>query len=78
VSLQPLRLVELLAAVMILGAGIWLYRRPAPATEGGGSYGSQGAVILLVVGVIMAIHALGALDYHPSKAEAEYFQEHSH
>ena len=41
-SLQPLRLVELLAAVMILG-----------------------------------IHALGGLEYHPSQAELEYIQEHS-
>jgi len=23
-------------------------------------------------------NALGGLDYHPSRAEAEYFQEHSH
>ena len=76
-SLQPLRLVELLAAVMILGAGIWLYRRPAPATETGGSYGSQGAVILFVIAVILGIHALGGLEYHPSQAELEYIQEHS-
>jgi hypothetical protein len=70
-----LRMIELAAAVLILGAGIWLYRRPAPATdEGGGSYGSQGAVILLVVAVILAIHALGGLDYHPSQAEIEHFQ----
>ena len=76
-SLQPLRLVELLAAVMILGAGIWLYRRPAPATEAGGSYGSQGAGILFVIAVILGIHALGGLEYHPSQAELEYIQEHS-
>jgi len=75
VSLQPLRLVELLAAVMILGAGIWLYRRPAPATEAGGSYGSQGAVILFVVAAIMGAHSLGALDYHPSQGELEAMKD---
>ena len=66
---------ELAVAVVLIAAAVVLYRRRAP-NDGG--YGSQGAVIVLVVGVIMAIHALGGLDYHPSKAEAEYFQEHQH
>lgn len=69
------RMIELAAAVVLLAAGIVFYRRK-PAD--GSNYGNQGAVILLVVAVIMAIHALGGLDYHPSKAEAEYFKEHSH
>lgn len=64
------RLIELLAAVLILGAGIYFYRRRDPQ---GGHYGSQGAVILFVVAAIMGAHALGALDYHPTKAEADYF-----
>ena len=65
------RMVELAAAVVILGAGIYFYRRRDKAD----SYGSQGAVILFVVAAIMAIHALGALDYHPTKAEAEYLRD---
>ena len=69
------RMIELAAAAAILGFGIWLYRRNRPVD---GSYGSQGAVILFVVAAIMGIHALGGLDYHPSKAEAEYFKEHAH
>jgi hypothetical protein len=64
------RLIELAAAVLILAAGVYLYRRRDKAD----SYGSQGAVILFVVAAIMAIHALGGLDYHPSAAEAEYLQ----
>ncbi|MFL6727304.1 MAG: hypothetical protein ACJ8FS_12450 [Sphingomicrobium sp.] len=68
------RMIELAAAVLILGAGIWLYRARKQADQG---YGSQGAVILFVIAAIMAIHALGGLDYHPSKAEAEYFKGHS-
>ena len=67
-------LIELGAALLILAAGIWVYRRPKAE---GDSYGSQGAVILFVVAVIIAIHALGALNYHPSSAEAEYFKAHS-
>ena len=67
-------LIELGAALLILAAGVWVYRRPKPE---GDSYGSQGAVVLFVIAAIMAIHALGGLDYHPSKAEAEYFKDHS-
>ena len=66
------RMIELVAAVMFLIAAVWLYRRKAGADA---QYGSQGAVLLLVVGVIMAIHALGALDYHPSKVELETLKE---
>ena len=65
------RMIELAAAVVILGAGIYFYRRRDKAD----SYGSQGAVILFVVAAIMAIHSLGALDYHPTKAEAEYLRD---
>jgi len=74
--MTALRMVELAAAVLVLIAGIWLYRRPAPATEDGGGrgYGNQGAVILLVVAAIMAIHAVGGLDYHPSQAELDHFK----
>jgi hypothetical protein len=66
------RLIELAAAVLILGAGVYFYRR----RDKSDSYGSQGAVILFVIAVIMAIHALGALDYHPTDAEAEYLRAH--
>jgi len=66
-------LIELAAAVAIFAAGIWLYRR----RDKSDSYGSQGAVILFVVAAIMAIHAWGGLNYHPSAAEAEYLREHS-
>jgi hypothetical protein len=69
------RMIELIAAVLILGAAIFYYRRkPAPEDSGASSYGNQGAVILLVVAAIMGIHALGGLDYHPTQAEADYFK----
>lgn len=61
------RMIELAAAIVILGVGIWLYRRP----KGPDGYGSQGAVVLFVVAVIMGIHALGGLDYRPSATELE-------
>jgi hypothetical protein len=71
------RLVELVLAILLLGAGIFFYRRRPEGNSAGDSYGSQGAVILFVVAVIMAIHALGGLDYHPSSAEAEYLRDHA-
>ena len=59
-------ILELVAAVAMVVAGVYLYRR-RPAD--GDQYGSQGAVILFVVAVILAIHGLGLLEYHPSAAE---------
>jgi hypothetical protein len=71
------RMVELVAAVLLLVAAVVFYRRkPAPEDAGADSYGSQGAVILLVVAVIMGIHALGGLDYHPTQAEADAMRAH--
>ena len=68
------RMIELAAAVLFLGLGVWLYRARKQADQG---YGSQGAVILFVIAAIMGIHALGGLDYHPSQGELEYFKAHS-
>lgn len=61
-------MIELAAAVAIFVAGVWLYRRRKGADE---SYGSQGAMILFVIAVILGIHALGGLDYHPSNSELD-------
>ena len=57
---------ELLIAAAMFVAGVVLYRRPR---ADGDQYGSQGAVILFVVAVILAIHGLGLLEYRPSAAE---------
>lgn len=62
------RMIELAAAVAIVVAGVWLYRRNKPVDDG---YGSQGAVILFAIGAIMGIHALGGLDYRPSQSELD-------
>ena len=49
-----------LAAALIIGGG-WLYFRRG--AEGEARTGSQTAVILIFVGIIMAIHGLGLLEY---------------
>jgi hypothetical protein len=64
-------MIELAVALLLLAASIWLYRARKTADQG---YGSQGAVLLLAVGAIVAIHALGGLDYHPSATELEIFK----
>ena len=66
------RMIELAVALLLIGLGVWLYRARKSADEG---YGSQGAVILLIVGAIMGIHALGLLEYRPSQSELEAMRE---
>ena len=61
------RLIELIAAVLMLAASVYLYRR----RDKSDSYGSQGAVILLVVGAIVAIHALRLMEYRPGQGDAD-------
>ena len=60
------QVIELLAAVAIFAAGVWLYRR---RSADGAQYGSQSAVLLFVVAVLLAIHGLGLMEYRPSAAE---------
>lgn len=54
-----------LAAALIVG-GVLLYRRRGQQDR---RYGSQGAVILIFIGAILAIHGLGLLEYRPMPAE---------
>jgi len=61
------RAIELAVALLILAAGAVVYRR----RDKSDSYGSQGAVILLVVGAIVAIHALRLMEYRPGAATAD-------
>ena len=61
------RIIELAVALAILVAAIYFYRR----RDKSDGYGSQGAVILFVVAVIVAIHALRLMEYRPSEAEIE-------
>ena len=61
------RAIELAVAVLLLVAGVVLYRR----RDRDDSYGSQGAVLLFIVAAIVAVHALHLMDYHPTAAEAD-------
>ena len=61
-------ILELAAAALIIGAGLYLMRRRA---ADGSRRGSQGGVILLLIGALVAIHGLGLMNYRPSPAELE-------
>ena len=61
-------IIEVAVGAALLVASIWLYRRRARED---GQYGSQSAVLLLIVAAILLIHGLGGLDYRPSEAELE-------
>ena len=70
--MTPREYAELAIAAVLLGVGIWLYRKPSPGPEGGpATYGNQGAVLLIIVAIILAIHGSGLLRYKPSAAEIE-------
>ena len=58
--------VTLGAGVVFLVAGILLYRRRGREDS---KHGSQGAVIMLFIGAIMAIHGLGLLEYRPMRID---------
>ena len=58
--------VTLGAGVVFIVAGLILYRRRGREDK---QHGSQGAVILLFVGAIMAIHGLGLLEYRPMRID---------
>lgn len=66
--MSPGTILELVAAAVLLIAGVWLYRRNRTVDRG---YGSQGAVLLFVVAIIVGIHALNLMRYHPSATELE-------
>lgn len=52
-------IIEVAVALAILVAGAIVYRRG----------GTQGGVLLIVVGLLVAIHGLGLMEYRPSSAE---------
>ena len=59
-------IIELAVAAALIVAGIWLQVRSKRVDA---RHGSQGAVILLAIGAILAIHGLGLLEYRPMGSE---------
>ena len=65
--MTPIQTLEVAAAAALIVGAVILYRRRGP--EGEARTGSQTAVLLLIIGVILAIHGLGLLEYRPSGSE---------
>lgn len=60
--MTPREMIELALAVLLIGGGVWLQVRGRREDS---EHGSQGAVILIIIGLILAIHGLGLLEYRP-------------
>ena len=60
--MTTVQIIEVAVAALLIGAGIWLQVR---SKREDAQHGSQGAVILIAIGAIMAIHGLGLLEYWP-------------
>ena len=61
--MTTVQIIEVAVAALLIGGGIWLQVR---SKREDAQHGSQGAVILIAIGAIMAIHGLGLLEYRPS------------
>jgi hypothetical protein len=60
-AMSALQILEVVAALALIGWGIWSYRRG----------GTQGGVIVMIVGLLVLVHGLGLMEYRPSSAELE-------
>ena len=69
--MSNLQLLELALGVALLIGGGYVYWR----LSAGRDYGSQGGVLLLIVGALITIHALGLFEYRPSQSEIEQYQQ---
>ena len=62
--MTTVQIIEVAVALALIVGAVILYRRRG--AEGEAKTGSQTAVLLLIIGIIMAIHGLGLLEYRPS------------
>ena len=65
--------IELVVAAGLILLSVVVYRRKGPEGEGG--YGNQGSVIVLFIAIILIIHGLGLMRYHPSQGELDHAAE---
>ena len=60
--MTTIQMIEVAVAIALIATGSWLQVRGKRVDA---QHGSQGAMILLAIGAIMAIHGLGLLEYRP-------------
>lgn len=61
--MTTVQMIEVAVAAALIVAGIWLQVRSKRVDA---RHGSQGAVLLLAIGAILAIHGFGLLEYRPT------------
>ncbi len=64
--MTAIQLLEIVAAALLIGAGIW---RQVKTRRSSPNRGSQTAVILIAIGALVAIHGLGLMQYRPTEGE---------
>ena len=64
--MTAIQLLEIVAAALLIGAGIW---RQVKTRRSSPNRGSQTAVILIAIGAIVAILGLGLMQYRPTEGE---------
>ena len=64
--MTTVEIIEVTLAALLIVGGLLLYVRRGRRD---GSRGSQTAVILIFIGLILAIHGLRLLEYRPSEGE---------
>lgn len=64
--MTTVQLIEVAVAALLIGGGVWRQVRTRRSSP---NRGSQTAVLLIVVGLILAIHGLGLMEYRPSEGE---------
>ena len=64
--MTTVQLLEVAAAALLIGGGIWLQVK---GKREDANHGSQGAAILLAIGAILLIHGLGGLEYRASDGD---------
>lgn len=60
-------IIELAIAIAMIAGAVFLYRKRGED----GQRDTQGSVFLLLIGIIVALHALGAFSYRPSQSEID-------
>ena len=66
--MSVVQIIEVLVAAVLIGGGIWQQVRTRRSSP---NRGSQGAVIMIVIGLIVAVHGLGLMEYRPSQGELD-------
>ncbi len=66
--MTTVQIIEVAVAALLIAAGIWQQVRSKRIDA---RHGSQGAVIMIVIGLIVAIHGLGLMEYRPSQGELD-------